>query len=66
MIVLYGLVYALYTRDVGIGGAIGARAPLILPVGGLKLTKLVGLDAVAVLIIMRSNARSGLRNLDDW
>ena len=43
-------------RGVGIGGATGARAPHNFPVGGLKITKLVGLDTVAALIIMRSNA----------
>ena len=47
-------------------GATGARAPLNFPVGGLKLTKLVRLDTVAALIIMRSNAHSGLRNLDNF
>ena len=46
-------------------GGTGARAPLNFSVDGLKLTKLVGLDMVAVLIIIRSNTRSGLRNLDD-
>ena len=46
-----------YFRGVGIGGATGARAPLNFPVGVLKLTKLVGLDMVAALIIMHSNAR---------
>ena len=53
-------------RGIGIGRATGARAPLNFPVGGLKLTKLVGLDTVAALIIMHSNVRSGLRNLDNF
>ena len=53
-------------RGVGIGGSTGARVPLNFSVGGLKLTKLVGLDMVTALIIMRSNARSRLRNLDNF
>ena len=55
-----------FPRGVGIGGATGVRTPLNFPVGGLKLTKLVGLDTVATLIIMCSNTRSGLRNLDNF
>ena len=39
-----------YSRGVGGGGATGARVPLNFPVGGFKLTKLVGLDTVAALI----------------
>ena len=55
-----------YIRNVGIGGATGARAPFNFPVGGLKCSKLVRLDAVATLIITRSNVHSGLRNLDNF
>ena len=55
-----------YIRGIGIGGATGARAPFNIPVGGLKCTKLVRLDTVATLIIMCSNVRSGLCNLDNF
>ena len=60
------LLKLVYYRGVGIGGATGARDPLNFPVGGLKFTKLVRLDTVAALIIMRSNAHSGLPNLDNF
>ena len=47
----------------GGGGATGAQGPPYFSSRWYK-TKLVGLDTVAALIIMCSNTRSGLWNLD--